>query len=136
MKFKNKKKKVIKKAQPQKLPRNYRIIPEGISRDEATFFIGAICILVAILLVTFDLFSNLNQESKLANEKFALLKEQAFWQEEIKSHSGYRDAYFGLALSDYQLNNTVAAKQNLGKVLSLDPNFKEGRELEDLLNSR
>lgn len=134
MKFKNTKKKVIKKGKPQKFPRNYRIIPESWSKDEVAFFAGAVLILIAILVVTFNLFLNLNDENKLANKKIKLTRQEIFWKEQVKVHPDFRDAYFSLALVEYQLNNLAEAKINLDKALVLDPNFKEGKELKSKLS--
>ncbi len=130
MRFKNtKKKKSIKKAQPQKSPRNYRIIPENWNKDEFTFFIGAVFILGAILVVSLDLFSNLSEEKALADQKVNLVKQQNFWQNQVNKRANYRDAYYNLALVEFELRNIEGASDNLGKALSLDPNFKEGIEL-------
>ena len=131
MKFKNtKKKKVIKKAKPQKSPRNYRIIPESWNKDELTFFIGALLILGAILIITVDLFNNLSEEKKLSDQKLQLIKEQNFWQNEVSIRPDYRDAYYNLAFLDFELRDLRGASENINKSLELDPNFKEGRSLQ------
>lgn len=135
MKFKNpKKKKVIKKSKPQQLPRNYRIIPESWNKDEVAFFAGAVFILLAIVVVTYDLFSNLGQVNSSANKKIELTRQEIFWKEQVRAHPDFRDAYFSLALVEYQLNNPEQSKLNLDKALGLDPNFKEGKELQKKLN--
>ena len=136
MKFKNTKKKVIKKGKPQKSPRNYRIIPESWNKDEIAFFGGAIIILIAIVVVTYNLFLNLNQENNLANKKISLTRQEIFWREQVKVHPDYRDAYMSLALVEYQLNNLSEAQSNLDKAMALDPNFKEGKELKRILDGR
>ena len=136
MKFKNTKKKVIKKGKPQKSPRNYRIIPESWNKDEIAFFGGAIIILIAIVVVTYNLFLNLNQENNLANKKISLTRQEIFWREQVKVHPDYRDAYMSLALVEYQLNNLSEAQSNLDKAMALDPNFKEGKELKKILDGR
>jgi tetratricopeptide (TPR) repeat protein len=136
MKFKNTKKKVIKKGKPQKSPRNYRIIPESWNKDEIAFFGGAIIILIAIVVVTYNLFLNLNQENNLANKKISLTRQEIFWREQVKVHPDYRDAYMSLALVEYQLNNLSEAQSNLDKAMALDPNFKEGRELKKILDGK
>lgn len=138
MKFKKSKKKAENKPKKARVnlqfPRNYRIIPEGWKADELFFFFGALFILVAILIVAFDLFLNLKEQNKTTDEKVALIKEQIFWQEQISKKPGYRDAYFSLALVDYRLNDLKNTKQNLEKALSLDPTFEEGRTLGQILN--
>lgn len=135
LKFKNTKKtlKKGKSEKHQKSPRNYRIIPEGWNKDEIAFFAGALFILFAIIAVTYDLFINLRQESSLANKKIELTRQQLFWKDQVKAHPDFRDAFFSLALVEYQLNNLEDARNNLDKAMALDPNFKEGKELEEKL---
>ncbi len=51
---------------------------------------------------------------------------QAYWQEIIKTHPGYRDGYFALAQSEYQLGKGLQAKVHVTQALALDPNFSAG----------
>ena len=134
-KFKNTKKQVIKKAKPQKLPRNSRIIPERIHADEFIFTLGILCIFAAILVVSANLYKNLKEQKALVNEKIKVLREEAYWENEIKLKPDFRDAYFSLALINYQLNDLNKANEYLAKTLSLDPNFEKGRELGKLLGN-
>ena len=71
------KKKLYKKAQPKedkKFPSNYRNIPEKLNRDEVVFFVGFVSILVAILIVTADLYSNFaKQKLSLPQNCYSLL---------------------------------------------------------------
>ena len=132
------KKKLYKKAQPKedkKFPSNYRNIPEKLNRDEVVFFVGFVSILVAILIVTADLYSNFAKQKSLSDEKIRVLNEVAFWQSEVKVRPDYRDAYLNLALLNFQLKNFEESRKNLDRSLKLDPNFKEGRELERLLDA-
>ncbi len=133
-KFKKKKeRKVYKKAKTQQLPSNYRIIPENINKDELIFFTGILCILVAVLVVSFNLYSNIKEEKRINDQKVVVLNQKAFWENEVKMHPNYRDAYFSSALINYQLQDYKKSKYYLNYVFRLDPNFKEGRELEKLL---
>jgi hypothetical protein len=77
-KFKNTPKKVYKKAKPKQLPRNYRFIPERLNGDSAAFFLGTICILIAISIISFDLFSNFKEEKKKIAQKSNVLREVEF----------------------------------------------------------
>ena len=138
MKFKNAKtKKIYKKAKPkeQKFPRNYRNIPEKLNRDEVVFFVGMLCLLTAILIISLDLYSNFRQQEILTQKRTEVLNQIAFWQSEIKTRPNYRDAYMSLALLNFQLRDLDKTRKNLDKALNLDPNFEKGRELEKLLNS-
>jgi tetratricopeptide (TPR) repeat protein len=140
MKFKNTKpKKVYKKAKvksKEKLPRNYRVIPEkiNINSDDLTFFIGVFSILSAILIVSFSLYTNIKVEKRLGDEKVKVINQITFWGNVVQMHPDYRDAYFSLALLNYQIGIYDKAKNNLEKALSLDPNFEKGRELQKILS--
>ena len=140
MKFKNTKtKKTYKKAKPKKVrkfPRNYRIIPEKIKKEELIFTIGIFSIFAAILILSADLYSNINEQKKVTDEKIRILNEISFWQNIAQDRPNYRDAYYNLALLSYELRDFENARLNLEKVLSLDPNFEKGRELEQILNSK
>ena len=133
------KKKFYKKAKPRKdkkFPRNYRSIPEKLNRDESVFFIGFLSILIAILLISLDLYSNFERQKKLSKERVKIFEEIGFWQSEAKLHPNFRDAYLNLALLNFQMKNFVESKKNLDKSLELDPNFEEGRELQQILDSK
>ena len=71
----------------------------------------------------------------LNNEKIKVQNELIFWQKEVGKMPNYRDAYFKLALLNYQLKDFDKANEYLKKTLSLDPNFEKGRELEKLLSN-
>lgn len=63
-----------------------------------------------------------------ANAQEAYIKEErAYWEEVVKRHQGYRDAYFKLAILSFQLGEKEKAKEYLREVFLIDPNFEEGR---------
>lgn len=130
--------KVYKKAKSKgknQFPRNYRIIPERLRGDEIAFVISLIFIIGAIVVVSLDLYKNYNEEKRLTEEKMTVLRNVGFWENQIKTYPNYRDAYFSLALLNYQLEEFDKANENLEKALSLDPNFEKGKELEKLLSN-
>lgn len=132
------KKKFYKKPAKQnkkELPSNYRNIPEKLNADKTVFLVGGVSILVAILLIAFDIRLNFEKQKKLTNEKFKVLREVSFWEREVEIHPDYRDAYMSLALLNFQLKNFTESRSNLEKALGIDPNFEKGRELERLLDS-
>lgn len=133
------KKKFYKKAKPKevkKFPSNYRSIPERLNRDETVFFVGTLAILLAILIISLDLYSNFTTQKKLNEERISVIKQMNFWESEIKARPNYRDAYFSLALLSFRLRDMESARRNLNEALRLDPNFEKGRELETILNSK
>lgn len=132
------KKKFYKKSVKQKneeLPSNSRTIPEKLNTDGYIFLVGFTVVLVAISLISLDIYANFNKQKELTNEKFRILKEVSFWENEVITKPGYRDAYMKLAVLNFQMKNFTEARVNLEKALELDPNFEKGRELEKLLDN-
>ena len=134
MKKKFYKKKTVKEE--NKFPSNSRFIPEKMLNDHVIFFAGILCILIAILVVSFDLYINYKEQRRLSDENIKILNDLVFWQNVAEERPDYRDAYFNLALLNYQLKDFDKASENLKKALSFDPNFEQGRELETILNSK
>jgi tetratricopeptide (TPR) repeat protein len=58
-----------------------------------------------------------------------------FWQSIADKYEGYKDAYFQMAVLDYQLGNLQKAKSENKKALSLDPNFTDAQKLEVVLEN-
>lgn len=61
-------------------------------------------------------------------------QEISFWEKVVKEKPDYRDAYFQLAVLNYQLNHIKKAKEFLLKTLEIDPNFESAKKLEKILN--
>lgn len=59
-----------------------------------------------------------------------------FWQSITDKYDGYKDAYFQMAILDYQLGNFQKAKLENQKALTLDPNFEDAKNLENVLDSK
>ena len=98
-------------------------------------FVSAI-ILGAIVIVGADSYKNY-QENKRLNEKRENIESQIkFWQSVNQKYPGFRDSYFQLAFLEYQLKNFDKAFLYLKEALRLDPNFKTGRKLEDILSKK
>lgn len=55
------------------------------------------------------------------------------WERIISEKHNYRDAYFRLAVLNYQTFKNDKARQYLEKAMVLDPNFEEGKRLRELL---
>lgn len=126
-------KKKIEEA--KELPKNSRSFTENLASDHLVFFIGIACILLAILVVSVDLYSNYKLQKELASEKMKVAKGLTFWQKEIEDKPNYRDAYFSLAIIYYQLKDFKNSSQYLEKAMIIDPNFEKGKELRNLLTS-
>lgn len=135
-----KKKKFYKKAKPKeeskKLPRNYRIITEKIHSDHVVFSVGIICVLIALVVVSFDLYSNYKLQRELKAEKVKVVKDLAYWQKQVGEKPSFRDGYFSLAVIYYQLKDFKNSSENLEMAMSIDPNFEKGKELRMLLEEK
>ncbi len=111
----------------KKIVRHHRLISAG--------FVSAI-ILGAIVIVGADSYRNYKENEVLKEKRNNIENQIEFWEVVNKKYPGYRDSYFQLALLEYQLNDVNKARAYLKEVLTLDPNFKKGKELEKILNKK
>lgn len=100
-----------------------------------TFF-SIIILFISFALFGIDVYKSYKIKTKVFAEKQKILFDISYWENIADSYKGYRDAYFKLALLYYQLKDLDKTKENLNKVLELDPNFEEGRKLERILSSK
>lgn len=98
-------------------------------------FVSAI-ILGAIVIVGADSYKNYQENKKLGEERKNIEIQIKFWQSINQKYPNYRDSYFQLALLEYQLKDFDKSRAYLNEVLRLDPNFKEGIKLQEILNKR
>jgi len=94
----------------------------------------SLVLLVAIAVVSFDLYKNLQERQKVEQERQKLISKVKFWESITSKYKGYRDAYFQLAVLEYQLKNFDQSKSYLQKAIEIDPNFEAARKLEKLLD--
>lgn len=133
---------VKKSEKPSKFPKIYRKINEQLSKQlkkitkQIIIAWISVTLLVAVVFVSFDLSSTLNQKQKLVKERQKIISQIQFWQGVVNKYKGYRDAYFTLAVLEYRLGEYAKAKNYLNQALALDPNFEKGRELEKLLKEK
>ncbi len=114
-------------------PRISRFIPE--KRGVRLFYaISFTLILASIVLISFQLVHDLKEKGQREVMHGKLVTELGFWRWISKNYSGYRDAYFHVAVLDYQLGDLADARVNLQKTLELDPNFQKARDLESFLS--
>lgn len=91
---------------------------------------ASIALLIAIVLQGISLYGNLQEERRIEQERGETEKELLFWKESLNTYKDSRDIYFKIATLEYRLGNKEGAQENLRKALEVDPNFKEGREME------
>ena len=140
MKFKN----IKKKAKETKSPSNSRTITDK-SRSffpkinstkliklyggTLKFFVVFIFI-VAAAIVGYDFQQNLQIKQNIDLQRETLTKKLNFWKSFISEHKDYRDAYIQASILEYKLGNISKAKIYVEKSLSLDPNSKNAKKLE------
>lgn len=120
------KKRFVKK---DRFPRIYRIYTDKV------FWVSmaSSVLLILISYVVFMTYSKFNKLQELTKERGKIIFEISHWEKIATNYKDYRDAYFKLAVLEYQLGESEKSKNYLDKALELDPNFEKGRELEGLL---
>jgi len=122
-----------KKNSKLKFPNISRRIPETIKKNKA-LILGLILILIATIVVAFDLTKNVIQRNKEVAKRQKLMEQKIYWQSTINAYPDFRDAYFSLAIIEYELGNFNDASRYLEKVYEIDPNFEKGDFLKKKLN--
>lgn len=112
-------------------PKIYRFITERWKLIVAGI-ISAI-IVAGIILQSISLFNNMQEQQRIKAKRGSVEKELSFWKNQLTKYKDARDIYFRIATLEYELGDKEAARVNLEKTLELDPNFKEGREMEQQL---
>ncbi|OGH38900.1 MAG: hypothetical protein A3B44_04100 [Candidatus Levybacteria bacterium RIFCSPLOWO2_01_FULL_38_21] len=127
-----------------KFPRIFRFITDNklikkIKKNQwrliTAGFVSAI-ILGAIVIVGADSYKNYRQNKKLGEERKNIESQIKFWESVNKRYPGFRDSYFQLALLEYQLKDFDKTRTYLKEALRLDPNFREGVKLRDILDKK
>lgn len=124
------------KAKKKELPRNSRIITDKLISDHSVFLVGALCIVLAIIFVSYDFFNNFKKQENVIAERENVVKDLNFWNKEVLEKPNYRDGYFKLSLLYYQLGDYRNSIETLDKVMSIDPNFEKGKELKKIIEEK
>lgn len=112
-------------------PKIYRFITE--SWKLIVFSLISGLIVIAIVLQSYSLYSNLQEEEKIKQERGGVEKELAFWKNSLTKYKDSRDIYFKIATLEYRLGNVEEARSSLSKALEIDPNFEKGRAMKEQL---
>lgn len=101
-------------------------------------FLGmiSVALLVVVIVQGITFYALWQEKQALTSTREKLLGEKVYWEGVVQKYKGYRDGYFQLALVEYRLKNKEKAKEYLHEVFLLDPNFEEGRKLEEILEAR
>jgi tetratricopeptide (TPR) repeat protein len=106
------------------------------------FFSKIAILLVVIISLIFGIgffslktYQYYTQVQKIISQRQQMQSKINFWQSIADKYAGYKDAYFQMAVLDYNLGNFSKAKSENKKALSLDPNFLDAQKLEVVLEN-
>ena len=88
--------------------------------------------MIFVSYMAFNTYIKFNELQNVKKERERIVSEINHWGKVVSKYSDYRDAYFKLAVLEYQLGDNEKSKKYLEKALKLDPNFDKGRELEKI----
>lgn len=124
-------------SQPQEndlFPKIFRFITErGVV---LVISLASLAVLAGIVLQSLKLQDTLHQAELAKSAHLKLTKELAYWQGVTRQYTNYRDAYFKVAILQYQLGEMGQAKKTLEKVIAIDPNFENARVLGDKIEAK
>lgn len=118
-----------------------RLLSQSKYKKQIIYIFSFLLILITVLLfittsiLAIKLYHEVNTYQKIASQRQLIQQKINFWQSFKESYDGYKDAYFQIALLEYQLGNNEKAKEYNKKSLLLDPGFEEAKNLEVLLES-
>lgn len=97
------------------------------------FWIGIIVVGAALLLWQTAVFAHMYPKaSQLTKERKTLTTELSVWQNLSAKYPLYRDAHIKIALLAFRLGERDLLKNELEKVLTIDPNSGTAQKLESL----
>jgi hypothetical protein len=96
-------------------------------------YIFTVIFLLFIMFMLFDLKQKLIISNGLVAQRAQVLTDIKSWEKVLSERKDYRDGYLQLAILQSQIGDINGAKKNLNEALKIDPNSKEGRELEIFL---
>lgn len=97
--------------------------------------IAAVVFLGMVIYAGVQVSVSLQAYRQAKGERDRVVYELSFWEQVLRIHPDYRDAYFKVALLRYQLGDPVSSKGYLQKAMEIDPNFEEGKKLKEMLTS-
>lgn len=99
-------------------------------------FVLTFSLAFGIVVFSIRIYSLYGYIRQINTEKQSLQDKVNFWQSVAGKYDGYKDAYFQMAVYDYQLGNYQKSKQENQQALLLDPNFENAKRLETLLDKK
>jgi tetratricopeptide (TPR) repeat protein len=94
--------------------------------------LALICLIIIVLIIVFsiDLSKNLETYTSKNIERAKIEHQIKTWKSIVQKYKGYKDGYLQLAILEYRLGKFENSKEDLQTALKLDPNYKEGLELQ------
>ena len=117
-----------------------RLLNQSKHKKIFTYVLSVTTIFITILLLfgvsifTIKLYQEIGLYSAIVNQRQVMQKKINFWQSFTQKYDGYKDAYFQIALLEYQLGNFEKAREYNKQALLLDPGFDDAKSLRVLLS--
>jgi len=106
-------------------------------------FLSIILVFLVVLILVLEIavfsvktFRYYNYYRQISTQRENLQSQINFWRSIADKYDGYKDAYFRIALLEYQLGDFQKAKDANLKALVLDPNFDDAKKLEVILDKK
>lgn len=120
----------------------FRLLKQSKHKKVLTYFLSfiilfvTVSLLIGVSVLAIKLYKEVLFYSKITNQRQVLQEKINFWQSFRQNYDGYKDAYFQIALLEYQLGNFQIAKEYNKQALLLDPGFEDAKNLRVLLESK
>jgi tetratricopeptide (TPR) repeat protein len=119
-----------------RLPKQSKLKKTVVILSITAFFILALCFVLAIGVLGVKFYRNLTLYNKLNLQRENLQNQANFWESVSQKYSGYKDAYFRMAVLYYQLGNFKKAREENQQALLLDPNYDDTKSLQKILDKK
>ena len=110
-------------------PKNFRSITES----HLLFVILTFVFIVCTIFIVVTIQGKVRALQVLEAKRNAIQAKIGYWKKVVVKDPGYRDAYFQLALLEYQLGDFQASQNYVDTVESIDPTFEKAYTLEKIL---
>lgn len=107
-----------------------------------TIFAAIIVVITLVVLTSgigffsLKVYQNYQQIKQISIQRQQIQSKINFWQSIADKYSGFKDAYFQMAILDYSLGNFKKARLENQKALILDPNFEDAKNLKVALDNK
>ena len=99
-------------------------------------FVVMVLLAIGIGFFGVKVYQDYQQINKINAQRQQIQGKINFWQSIADKYDGYKDAYFQMAILDYNLGNFKKAGLENQKALTLDPNFEDAKNLKVVLDNK